>query len=447
MAERRDDRLTPKEFQQAGGTEDWRFLALGASAWFAAPSHAAGAQLVRRVAAIAASLGHLPAVDLRATGVHVRTFSPDVRGPSERDVVVARAVSSAARELGLAADPTAVQAVNLTIDTLDRRAVMPFWAATLAYEQVGDNDLVDPLGRHPGLWFQQMDAPRPLRSRVHLDVGVPHEVAAARVTAAEAAGGRVRYVGPEWRTLADPEGNEADVLPLTDGDPFTGAGGVEDWRVMLDAGVWYPAPYEQGAELCAAVARLADDVGVGLLVDLRPSGVAVSTGKDRWATPPYRALARGVQQAARALGLAADLAPVRDLQLTIDAVDVPAVQDFWVAALGYARAHDADPRASEADLYDPHRLSPPLCFQQMDPDDDARRAQRNRIHVDVFVPDDQAEARIAAALGAGGRIVYDAEAPEWWTIADPEGNEVDIAVSVGREELWAAQQHDGAVLG
>jgi hypothetical protein len=33
--------------------------------------------------------------------------------------------------------------------------------------------------------------------------------------------------------------------------------------------------------------------------------------------------------------------------------------------------------------------------------------------------------------------VYDDEAPEWWTIADPEGNEIDIAVSVGREELAA----------
>ena len=64
--------------------------------------------------------------------------------------------------------------------------------------------------------------------------------------------------------------------------------------------------------------------------------------------------------------------------------------------------------------------------------------ENNRIHVDVFVPDDQAAARIESALTAGGRVVYDAEAPEWWTLADPEGNEVDIAVSVGREEIWLA---------
>ena len=76
----------------------------------------------------------------------------------------------------------------------------------------------------------------------------------------------------------------------------------------------------------------------------------------------------------------------------------------------------------------------------MDASEEDRRRQRNRIHVDLFVPDDQAQVRIDAALAAGGRIAYDDEAPEWWTLADPEGNEVDIAVSVGREELWQAAQ-------
>ena len=56
------------------------------------------------------------------------------------------------------------------------------------------------------------------------------------------------------------------------------------------------------------------------------------------------------------------------------------------------------------------------------------------------MPNDQAGARIDVALATGGRVVYDAEAPEWWTLADPEGNEVDIAVSVGREEIWLAAQ-------
>jgi 4a-hydroxytetrahydrobiopterin dehydratase len=58
---------------------------------------------------------------------------------------------------------------------------------------------------------------------------------------------------------------------------------------------------------------------------------------------------------------------------------------------------------------------------------DAARPQRNRIHIDVYLPVEQAEARIAAALAAGGYLVSDEHAPEWWTLADAEGNEVDVA--------------------
>ena len=43
-------------------------LAFDAGAWFAAPSHAAGAELVRRVLAIGDAVGHVPDVDLRAAG-------------------------------------------------------------------------------------------------------------------------------------------------------------------------------------------------------------------------------------------------------------------------------------------------------------------------------------------------------------------------------------------
>ena len=72
---------------------------------------------------------------------------------------------------------------------------------------------------------------------------------------------------------------------------------------------------------------------------------------------------------------------------------------------------------------DPLSRGPWLTFQQMD----EPRPQRNRIHIDVSVPRDQAEARIAGALAVGGRIVTDAHAPSWWTLADAEGNEVDVA--------------------
>ena len=55
------------------------------------------------------------------------------------------------------------------------------------------------------------------------------------------------------------------------------------------------------------------------------------------------------------------------------------------------------------------------------------------IHVAVWVPYEQAEARLAAALAAGGRLVFDKYAPAWWTLADAAGNEVDIATSMHRD--------------
>ena len=67
--------------------------------------------------------------------------------------------------------------------------------------------------------------------------------------------------------------------------------------------------------------------------------------------------------------------------------------------------------------------------QQMD----EIRMGHNRIHIDVGVPHDQGEARVATALAAGGTLVSDQYAPMWWTLADPEGNEVDLATWIGRD--------------
>ena len=55
-------------------------------------------------------------------------------------------------------------------------------------------------------------------------------------------------------------------------------------------------------------------------------------------------------------------------------------------------------------------------------------AQRNRIHIDGYLLHDQIERRIAAAVAAGGRVISDKNAPGWWTLADPEGNEVNLAI-------------------
>jgi hypothetical protein len=399
--------------------------------------------LLERVAVLADAADHRPDVDLRPGGVVVRVTSGDGGGLGPRDVALAREISGAATDVGLSADPAALQEVELTIDAEDRERVMPFWGAVLGHRRTGE-DLVDPHRRWPGVWFQQLDAPRPLRNRLHLDVFVPHDERQARVDAVLAAGGRVtteEFV-PHWWTLADAEGNEADVvawegfdedLPvgLLAPDEFRALDGVEDWRVLQGAAAHYvtgPGGFDAGVDLVARAARAAEELGVPLFADLRRGGVTLRVGppEDGWIDLDRAELARGVQAVARDLGLRAEPAVLRDVQLTLDALDVGAVQRFWAAALGYALRE-------ETDLYDPLLRGPSVFLQPLaEP-----REQRNRIHVDLFVPADQADARVAAAVAAGGRVVRD-EAPAWRTVADPEGNEVDIAVLPGRAEARAS---------
>ena len=406
--------LTPQQFQEADGTGHWRALNAGADAWFDAPSHRAGAVFVRRIGELAEAAGHHPDVDLRASGVHVRTFSHDVSSLTSRDVALAGQISAAASDLGLTADPSAVQRMQLAIDTLDLEAVAPFWTAALGYRRADDDRLDDPLRRHPRVWFQEMDAPRPLRNRIHVDAGTPWEAVVAKLVELEAAGGRVAYENTWWKTIADSEGNEADVFPLSEGNGTIPADGTDDWRTTLTATAYYPITgFPQGVALVEAAAALADEAGLPLLVDLRYSGVAIDSGKDQYEADGFAALARKVQSAARELGLVADSSQIRDFQLGIDALDVPAVREFWRVALGYVEDH----RPGVTDLYDPRRLNPPVFFQQLE----APREQRNRIHVDLFVPDDVAEGRVVAAVAAGGRVVFHAYAPDWWTLADPRG--------------------------
>jgi len=54
------------------------------------------------------------------------------------------------------------------------------------------------------------------------------------------------------------------------------------------------------------------------------------------------------------------------------------------------------------------------------------------VHVAVWVPAEQAEERVAAALAAGGRVVRDRFSPAWITLADTAGNELDISTISGR---------------
>jgi len=209
------DRISPRQFLASAGVEDWRVIWGGgwACAHFRTGSFGVGVALVRAIGKLAAAANHEPDVDLRPEAVVVRLFSGEHEGLSDRDVQLARQISAAARELGAPADPSAVQHVQVAIDALVTPEVRPFWRAVLGYQEVGEEDLLDPVRRGPSFWFQAMDAPRPQRNRIHIDVYVPHDQAQERIAAALAAGGRIvdDAHAPGWWTLADAEGNEVDL--------------------------------------------------------------------------------------------------------------------------------------------------------------------------------------------------------------------------------------------
>lgn len=168
----------------------------------------------------------------------------------------------------------------------------------------------------------------------------------------------------------------------------------------------------------AAIAEVVEATGHGPDIDLRPEGVTVRTFSREDGALSGRDIefARRVSEVARDLGVEPDPSQVQAVGIAV-AHDVGVdVRPFWSAAFGYTDL-------GAEDAVDPHRRNPHFWFHALEPP----KPGRGRVHIDVSVPADQAEARVAAALAAGGRMADDSHAPEWWTLASPENHGVDIA--------------------
>ncbi|WIN01011.1 VOC family protein [Actinoplanes oblitus] len=197
----------------------WRFLLGTLQSAVPVPSLAAGAEVVAAAVRAAGEHadGHLRA-DLRADRVFLSLQTLRLASLTSRDVELAHRISAALATIGRTTEPQAVQMLEVAIDALDSAAIRPFWKAVLGYTHEPSADgpadpIVDPAGRGPAIWFQQMTEPRPQRNRVHFDLCVPHDQAPGRLAAAVAAGGRLvsERRAPAFWVLADAEGNEVCV--------------------------------------------------------------------------------------------------------------------------------------------------------------------------------------------------------------------------------------------
>ncbi|GAA3705252.1 VOC family protein [Terrabacter ginsenosidimutans] len=198
------------------------------------------------------------------------------------------------------------------------------------------------------------------------------------------------------------------------------------WRFLLQR-MHLTVRASDAATAYAFVARVGEvtaALGRGPDLDVRGDVIhlAVSTGPADGVTADDIAVGRAVDTLVAEMGLRSEPGTLTVVEIAIDAMDIDAVRPFWDAVLGW----DVIARN---DVQDPLRLGPAVWFQQMD----EPRLQRNRIHLDVTVAHDEAAGRIERALAAGGHLVSDAEAPAFWILADPEGNEACVCTWQGRD--------------
>jgi 4a-hydroxytetrahydrobiopterin dehydratase len=213
---------------------------------------------------------------------------------------------------------------------------------------------------------------------------------------------------------------------------FHDSEGTQDWRVIGDGACAYfrTGSFTAGTRLVRAIGELPGVDDHGPDIDLRPDGVTVrllTTADDYYGMTQLDVdLAREISRVAAEQGLAADPAAVQSVLVIPGAPDIRAVMPFWQAVLGY----EPRPDSPHEDLVDPRNRWPGFWFESMK---ELRSDGGGAIHIAVWVPYEQAEARVAAALAAGGRMVRDEFAPSWWTLADAAGNEADISTIKGRD--------------
>ncbi|GAA1131662.1 VOC family protein [Kribbella jejuensis] len=191
--------------------------------------------------------------------------------------------------------------------------------------------------------------------------------------------------------------------------------GLADWRKLAQA--WHArfrtASLAEGARFAQAVGDVCDDPR--LEVRLGSTYVDVAT---RDPAAAGRISAHAAEQ-----GLAADPAAVAQLEIALDTAELVEIGPFWAAVLtGSADAFTGN------DVIDPSGRVANLWFQGTTP----HEPPRQRFHLDLWVPPEVVPARIEAALAAGGKVVYDDEAPAFTVLADPQGNKVCLCTSEGR---------------
>ena len=151
-------------------------------------------------------------------------------------------------------------------------------------------------------------------------------------------------------------------------------------------------------------------------VDIRLTShdVGAVTGRDL-------RLARAISAIAAEAGTATECASVSRIEFALDSPAFDAVLPFWGAVL----AMEPD----DEELRDPFGALPVVWLQKS-----GSAEPRQHWHPDVWVDPAQVQARIDAAVAAGGTVVSDADAPSFWVLADAQGNKVCLCTWQERDQ-------------
>jgi 4a-hydroxytetrahydrobiopterin dehydratase len=184
--------------------------------------------------------------------------------------------------------------------------------------------------------------------------------------------------------------------------------------------------YASGVAFLAAVGEIARPAGHFPEARLTHEWVelALGTFDGGWGvTADDLDLARQISVVAARQGIRSDPTAVVQIELALDTAHGPALGEFWSAVLTGSPAN-----VVSGDVLDPETRLPNVWFQRTDEHD----TPRQRFHVDVWLPPDVAAHRIEVALGAGGSVVDESEAPAYVVLADPDGNKACVCTVEGR---------------
>ena len=187
------------------------------------------------------------------------------------------------------------------------------------------------------------------------------------------------------------------------------------------------ADFATGLAVVNLIAAAADDLDQHPQLDLRYNHVDVRlTDSDGFGvTERHVRLAKVITAIARGAGVETESDQVSRLEIALDTPHHADVLPFWKAVLSMK---DLAAIGVDDEIRDPRGVLPPIWFQSSGGDE-----PRQRWHFDVFVDPAAVRPLIDAALASGGTLVSEVEAPSFWVLADPDGNQVCLCTWQGRD--------------